>query len=85
MDKRQKALDALKEQIRRQRAEIDPAVLQKAQKAAESKNSDPILKPETVTYDKKSAQKAIEIFLSDHADQEKFVKQLSLFLEKNKN
>lgn len=81
MDSREKALETIKEQIRQQRARIDPAVLKKAQKAAAGKNLNDLQKQEAaVPYDKKSAQKAIELFLLGHADKEEFARKLSLFL-----
>jgi hypothetical protein len=86
----------LKKQIREKRAELDPAILKKAQAAAEkSQGIAPKAKtpekappgsvpPGTVPYDRKAALKAIELFLGDHADKG-FHARLADFINRNKH
>lgn len=68
VDSRQKAIDALKKQIREQRTRLDPKLLKLAEHAiaAAMKIGD------TVPYDRKTAEAAIETFLKNHPDAKGF-------------
>ena len=85
MDKREKAIRDMQEMIRRKRAEIDPAVLEKAQHAAMEKLKGRKEKPPsgTVPYDKEAARRAVEMFIARHPEQKKFRSRLLDFLQKN--
>lgn len=72
-DKREKALDVLKKQIRDQRERIDPVVLARAQEALAAKAN----ASATVPYDRAAARSAVELFLKDHADAEGFSRKLA--------
>jgi hypothetical protein len=62
MDKRKEQIEDIKRKIREKRAEMDPAVLERAQRAAEkSQGFKPL--PTQVPYDKKAAHRVIELFL----------------------
>ena len=85
-DARQKAIEDMKKIIREKRADIAPEVLEKARLAAENKMAGgkkaAEKDPSTVPYDKKSAQKAIALFLQDHPEQESFTSRLLEQLKK---
>jgi hypothetical protein len=88
LDKRESAIEQLKKLIRDRRAQIDPAVLEKARLAAEKagrekkKPAAPQAPPGTVPYDRESAQKAVELFLSGHPQQKEFSRRLIDMLAK---
>jgi hypothetical protein len=82
---REKALNALKKQIRDQRARIDPAVLQRAQEALAAKAAGITPPPATVPYDREAALAAVELFLKDHADATAFSQKLAARLRKDSN
>lgn len=84
-NKRDKALDALKKQIRTQRERIDPAVLARAQEALAAKAAGVNAAPATVPYDRETARAAVELFLKDHADAEGFSRKLAHKLHKDNN
>lgn len=71
MDKRQKALDALKEQIRQQREKLDPRLLKMAEKAIQGMLSGAGGNG-SVPYDQKTAAAAVETFLKNHPDAKRF-------------
>lgn len=79
MDRRQALLDHLKKLVREKRATINPAVLAKAQRVAEHTQQD-----DKIPYDRKSAAKAVDIFLKSHPDQQNFRVRLLEFLSKQK-
>lgn len=83
MDKQQK-IEQLKALIRKERARLDPAVLERAAEAARAPASKSAA-GEFVPYDRKSAARAIEIFLKDHPDAAGFRKGLEAFLRKNRH
>ncbi len=70
MDKRDKALEELKNQIKKQREELDPRLLEMAERALGLKEE------KTVPYDKEAAAKAVALFLKNHDDAEGFQKKL---------
>jgi hypothetical protein len=67
-----KALQILKEQIKKTKAQIDPAVLKKAADAVQGKT--PAAKTEP--YNKKNATKAIALFLKDAPETQKKIMEL---------
>ncbi|MDD9899759.1 MAG: hypothetical protein OXT65_02125 [Alphaproteobacteria bacterium] len=70
MTPRDVALMMLKEQIRRQRARLNPDVLASVEKVVTALNSDaPPDNKVSVPYDRAAAKKVIEIYLRDHPDQ----------------
>lgn len=78
MDKRQKALDALKEQIREQRTKLDPKLLKIAERAIAAAMGD----KNTVPYDRKTAEAAVETFLKNHPDAKGFRSRLLEMIRK---
>jgi hypothetical protein len=82
MDKKRAAIEHMKKLIQQKRAEIDPRVLKMAQRAAEESQG---LKAKggTVPYDRESATKAVELFLSRHPEQKRFRAKLLAFLTKS--
>lgn len=76
MNSREKALQELKKLIREQRDRIDPRLLEKAARAISGKTGD----SKDVPFDRKSAAKAIDLFLKDHADSEGFARRLRDFM-----
>jgi len=84
-DKREKALDVLKKQIRDQRERIDPAVLQRAQEALAAKAAGVSAAPDSVPYDRETARAAVELFLKDHTDAEGFSLKLARKIHQDKN
>jgi hypothetical protein len=72
MSRKADAIAELQRLLRQRRAEIDPAVLARARAAADG----------SVPYDRKSAEKAVETFLSNHPD-EGFRARLIAFIGRN--
>lgn len=83
MDKQQK-IEQLKALIRKERARLDPAVLEKAAAAARTSAGKEDLSG-LVPYDRAAAARAIEIFLKDHPDAARFEKGLAAFLRKKQH
>ena len=83
MDKQQK-IEHLKALIRKERARLDPAVIERAAKAARTPAGKGTA-AELVPYDRKSAARAVEIFLKDHPDAARFEEGLAAFLRKNQH
>lgn len=79
MDKKQKAVEELKRQMRARKAEIDPKVLAVAQRAVKAAAGD----GKTVPYDRAAAAKAVELFITNHPEQERFRDALLDFIGKN--
>ena len=81
MDKRDKAIEDIKAQIRARRGDIDTETLDKLRLLAEhlyGVSSDPA----TVPYDKMAAKKVIETFLEGHPDAKAFQARFLKFLQK---
>lgn len=74
------ALAELKKRIAEQRARLDPKLLRMAEKAALSAGAG-----EKVPYDRESAVRAVELFLTGHDDRDAFERRLRDLLAKNRN
>lgn len=89
MDKRQKALDALKEQIRQQREKLDPKLLKMAELAIRGRLPDSgaagSVPAGTVPYDQKTAAAAVEAFLKNHPDAKGFRARLLELIRKTQH
>lgn len=85
MDKRQKAIEELKKQIRLGRERLGPEGIKALEKLAKGAQK-PAKRPEPpsgmVPYDKKAAAQALEIFLKNHGDAKGFQKKLLDMLKK---
>lgn len=68
-DAREKALAVLKEQIRAQRARLDPKLLALAEAAAKLSQKT-VTDDDVVPYDRDAAAEAVRLFLKDHDDPE---------------
>lgn len=84
MDKRQKALNALKEQIRQQRGKLDPKLLKMAEQAILGQLPGGGAAG-TVPYDQKTAAAAVETFLKNHPDAKGFRARLLEMIRKTQH
>lgn len=80
MTRREKALEELKKQIRAQKSRLDPRLLKMAEKAAALRHEGKEGR-DMVAYDRKSAARAVEIFLSRHGDRANFEQRLLALLK----
>lgn len=84
MTPREKALLELKRLMKEQKERIDPKLLKMAEKAAalsqEGKTAE-----DMVPYDRKTAAKAVEIFLRGHDDRADFEERLMALIRKKTN
>lgn len=82
--RKQKALAELQQQVRDQRARLDPDVLAKvAQKLApQATNTQTPKVPASEPYDRAAATRAIELFLAAHKDKADFKARLFSFIQK---
>ena len=83
MDKRQKALDALKEQIRQQRERLDPKLLKMAEQAV--RGAMPGAAKSAIPYDRETAAAAVETFLKNHPDAKGFRAKLLELIRKTQH
>ncbi len=81
--RRQKALEELQQQVRTQRARLDPAVLARVAKTlGEAAAPAAGTAPNSVPYDRAAATRAIELFIATHKDKADFKARLFTFIQK---
>ena len=88
MDRRQQAIEELKQQIKLGRERLGPEGVQQLEKLAKGLNRpkvSPALPPGTVPYDKKSALAVFQLFLKNHGDPVEFERRLRELLNKSSN
>lgn len=84
MDKKKKAIEELKKQIKLGRERLGPEGIKELEKLAQGlqPTRKPATPPGTVPYDKVAAMKAFELFLKNHGDPEEFKRRLLAELRK---
>jgi len=83
-DSKKDAINELKKQIEREKKRLGPEKLQELQSMAKDilKGDEKSTAPATVPYDKKSAMKALRLYIENHANPEQLEKQILEMLKK---
>lgn len=79
MDSRDKAIEELKKQLARTRAELGPEGVEQLQKMMKTASA----APDTVPYDRAAALRALSLFIKNHKNRELLEEQLVALLNKD--